>query len=96
MSTSEDVDGQEVVAEDSRIDEAHLEAILKDPRSKAALLRKMGLGEDANKDQHPIPSGMNTGGWPPYPLAPLGWQGLFPPFHYRPDASCAQPMPTWR
>ena len=84
------------MAEDSRINEAHLEAILKDPRSKAALLKKMGLGEDTNKDQHPTLSGMNVGGWPPHLLAPLGCPGLFPPFHYGPDASRAQPMPTWR
>ena len=34
------------------IDEAHLEAILKDPRSKAAHLKKIRLGEDALKDHH--------------------------------------------
>ena len=96
MVDNEDVDGREAVAEDSWIDEAHLEAILKDPRSQADLLKKMGRGEDANKDQHPTPCRMNTGGWPPYPIVPLGWPGLYPPFTYGPDASRAQPMPTWR
>ena len=33
----------------------------------------MGLGDEANKDHHPTPSGTNTGGWPPYPL---GWPGF--------------------
>ena len=77
MSTSEDDEGRGAVAEDdSQFDEAHLEAILKDPRSKASLLKKMGLGDETRKDQHPTPSGTTTGGWPPYPLTPLRWSGF--------------------
>jgi hypothetical protein len=38
------------------IDKAGLEAILRDPRSKAALLKKMGLGDGTNKDQNPKPT----------------------------------------
>ena len=96
MSTSEDDGGRGAVAEDdSPFDEAHLEAILKDPRSKASLLKKMGLGE-TRKDQHPTPSGTTTGGWPPYPLTPLSCPGFFPPFPYGPAAPRARLMPTWR
>ena len=92
MSTSE----QGAVAEDdSPIDEARLEAILKDPQLKTALLKKMGLRDKVNKDQHITPSGMSTGGWPPYPLAPLGWPGFIPPFPYGPAAPRARLMPTW-
>ena len=83
MSTNDDDGGRGAVAEDgSQIDEARLEAILKDLCSKAALLKKMGLGDEANKDHHPTPSGTNTGSWPPYPLGPLGWPGFIPPFLY--------------
>ena len=47
MSTSE----QGVVAvNDSPIDDARQEAILKDQQLKAALLQKMGLGDEANTD----------------------------------------------
>jgi len=61
------------------------------------LLKKMGLGEDASKDHHLTPSGTNMGGWPPYPLGPFGWPGLFLPYHYGPAASRAQLMPgTWK
>ena len=94
MSTSGD---------DERLDihpqagEDQLDAILKDPRSKAALLKKMGLDEtEKNKDQRPTPSGTDMGGWPPYPLVPPGWLGLYPPFPYGPGASCTRPVPTWR
>ena len=80
------------------IDEAQLETILKDLRAKATLLEKMGLGEDATRDQHPTPSGTNMGGWPPYPLGPpYGWPGLFPPYHYGSAVPRAQLMPsTWK
>ena len=60
MSTCEQ---GEVAEDDSPIDEARLEAILKVPQLKAALLKKMGLGDEANKDQHPTPSGTSMGGW---------------------------------
>ena len=88
MSTNDDDGGRGAVTEDdSPIDEARLEAILKDPRSKAALLKKMGLGDEVNKDHHPTPSGMNTvPGLPIYPLVPLGWPGFIPPF---PNGSAA-------
>ena len=85
-----------VAENDFQIDKAHLEAILKDPRLKAALMKKMGLGEEANKDLHPTPSGTSVGGWPPYPLAPHGWLDFFPPFFNGPAASHAQLMPIWR
>ena len=76
MSTSEDDGGRGAITEDdSPFDEAHLEAILKDLQSKASLLKKMGLGVETRKDQHPTPSGTTTGGWPPYPLTPLSWPG---------------------
>ena len=92
MSTSEQGAVEE---DDTLIDEARLEAILNDPQLKATLLKKMGLGDEANKGQHPTPSGTNTGGWPPYPLAPLGWPDFIPPFPYGPAAPHAQIMPTW-
>ena len=40
-----------------------MEAILKDPQPKAALPKKMGLGEEANRGQYPTPCGVNMGGW---------------------------------
>ena len=93
-STNDDDRGRGAVAEDgSPINEAGLVAIPKDPRSKAALLKKMGLGDEANKDHHPTSSGTNTGGWPPYPLGSLGWPGFIPPFPYE---SAAPRAPTWR
>ena len=96
MSTSEDDGGRGAVTEDdSPFEEAHLEAILKDPRLKASLLTKM-LGDETRKDQHPTPSGTTTGGWPPYPLKPLSWPGFFPPFPYGPAGPRARLMPMWR
>ena len=64
-----------------------------DPRSKAALLKKMGLGDEANKDTlpHPTPSG-----WPPYPLGPLCGPGFIPPFPYESAAPHAWLIPMWR
>ena len=79
------------------IDEASMDAILKDPKAKATLLKKMGLGDEPSRGQHPTPSGMVTGGWPSYPLAPpLGWPGYIPPYPYGPASPRARLMPTWR
>ena len=95
MLTERDVEDHGNV-EGSRINDAQLEAILKDLQAKAAFLKNMGIGEDTSTDQYPTPHGTNTGGWPPSLLALLGWPGFSPPFHYRPVAPCAQLMPsTW-
>ena len=91
MSAEDEVGEAKDAENPTRIDEAQLETILKDPY---ALLKKMGLGEDAKKDQHPTPSGINMGGWPPYPLGPpYGWPGLFSPC-YGLAAPRTLPMPS--
>ena len=59
---------------ESSADDA-LEAILRDPRRKAALLQRIGLEDSrsdgqATDDGHLTPSGMATGGWG-YPPAPF-------------------------
>ena len=78
------------------IDEGQLDAILKDPRAKAALLKKMGLEdqEDGRNrlNQPPTPSGTSAGGWPSYPPVPY-WPNLYPPFPMGPAAG--QHVPTY-
>ena len=78
------------------IDEGQLDAILKDPRAKAALLKKMGLEdqEDGRNrlNQPPTPSGTSAGGWPSYPPVPY-WPSLYPPFPMGPAAG--QHVPTY-
>ena len=78
--------------EERRTDNA-LEAILRDLRRKAALLRRIGLDDprpnrQAPHDDRPTSSGMTTGGWG-YPPAPF-W--ALPPHVGRYRYS---PFPDW-
>ena len=62
-----------------------LEAILRDPRRKAALMQRIGLEDSrsdgqATDDGHLTPSGMATGGWG-YPPAPI-WGFAPPPWRH--------------
>ncbi len=93
MSDQEDQDSFD--GEIKQVDEEQLDAILKDPLAKAALLKKMGLDDsEARGSQHPTPSTAswtNSDAWSPYP-SPF-WPGLFPPFLY--GSAARQPMPMW-
>ena len=60
------------------LSDAQLDDILKDPRMKETILRKIGLAEDGER-HYLIPSGMSTGRWPPC-LPVTFWLGPFPPF----------------
>ena len=75
------------------VSEEQLDAILKDPLAKAALLKKIGLddpGTGTSTSQRSTPSGTSTGAWPSFPPGPY-WPGLFPPF---PRGPAATAVPT--
>ena len=72
------------------LSDAQLDDILKDPRTKETVLRKIALAEDGER-HYLTPGGMSTGRWPPILPTPF-WPGLFPPFpnagaDHPPDAS---------
>ena len=72
------------------LSDAQLDDILKDPRTKETILRKIGLAE--NGERHYLtPSGMSTGRWPHCLPMPF-WPGPFPPF---PNAGAGQPPHVW-
>ena len=87
--------------------ESALDALLKDPNKKAALLRKMGLddppGTSAHDPSHPTPSGKSTGGWPHYnhptPSGKsMGGCSGYPPAPFWPTPfpyPGFPPFPTW-
>ena len=59
-------EGDDVGAQDADNLEDAMEAILRDPAKKAALLERMGLGDrpgtSTGEHSHPTPSGKSTGG----------------------------------
>ena len=70
------------------LSDAQLDDILKDPRTKETILRKIGLAEDGER-HYLTPSGMSTGRWSPCLPTPF-WQGPFLPF---PNAG--HPQDAW-
>lgn len=75
--------------------EEQLDDLLRDPKIKESIIRKIGLGnqdqEGAGARQCLTPSGMSRGSWPSYPPAPF-WPGPFPSF---PVAGAGGPPPAW-
>lgn len=78
------------ITRSEKISDEQLDAILKDPSLKAAMLKKIGLSESDRDSQRSTPSGTSSNVWPPYPPVPF-WPSPYPPFPMGPAAA----VPTW-